>query len=217
MADRRWFPYYPVIAQGTAHRGRRMDFDSNDNPDLAWDLDDFGDRRRATEFVKNFEQTLCVYSGAVEQLYTNYDIFYPEEEGRKMVILPNPTAYHDTFFGIPPDAVLETGLYIVPGDLLEKDGLFLTNLLQDRTMGPRQIPFEAGTRTIMKKRPTEDPFLPVLVKGDLRELEEQWPVLHLHRIRIRSIEHRSALERKDIQNVITERLEELFRVLRGKF
>lgn len=84
-------------------------------------------------------------------------------------------------------------------------------------MGPRQIPFEIGTRTIMKKRPPTDPFLPVLVKGDLRELEEQWPVLHLHRIRIGGLEHRSALERKDIQGVITERLEELFRIIRERY
>lgn len=191
-----------------------MEFDSgDDNPDLAWELDSFGNEQRATEFVKMFEDTLCVYSGAVEQLYTNYDIFYPEEEGRKIVILPDPTAYHDTFFGVAAESVLETGLYIVPGDLLDKPGLFLTNLLKDRTMGPRQIPFEAGTRAIMKKRPKEDPFLPVLVKGDLRELEEQWPVLHLHRIRIAGLEARSALERKDIQDVITEKLESLFKLI----
>ncbi len=195
-----------------------MEFDppeQTDNPDLAWDLGEFGNRRRATDFVQIFEETLCVYSGAVEQLYTNYDIFYPEEEGRKMVILPDPTAYHDTFFGIVPEAVLETGLYIIPGDLIEKPGLHLTNLLQDRSMGPRQIPFEAGIRAIMAKRPAHDPFLPVLVKGDLRELEEQWPVLHLHRIKLGALEHRSALERKDIQKVITEKLETLFRLARG--
>ncbi len=184
------------------------------NPDLAWDLDSFGNRARATEFVRHFEQTLCVYSGAVEQLYSNYDIYYPEEEGRKLVILPDPTAYHDTFFNIDADSVLETGLYIVPGALLDKKGLYLTNLLKDRTMGPRQIPFEAGTRTIMKKRPAEDPFLPVLVKGDLRELEDKWPVLHLHRIKVSALVTRSALERKDIQDVITAKLETLFKLTR---
>jgi hypothetical protein len=193
----------------------RIPMELAENPDLAWSLDDFGDHRRAAEFVQTFQQTLCVYSGAVEQLYSNYDLFYPEEENRKLVILPDPTAYHETFFGIPPDAVLETGLYIIPGDLIEQDGLFLTNLLKDRTMGPRQVPFEPGVRAIMKKRPPDDPFLPVLVKGDLRELEEQWPVLHLHRIRIAGLEHRSALERGDIREVITEKLEELFRMLRG--
>ena len=184
------------------------------NPDLAWDLDSFRNRARATEFVGHFEQTLCVYSGAVEQLCSNYDIYYPEEEGRKLVILPDPTAYHDTFFNIDADSVLETGLYIVPGALLDKKGLYLTNLLKDRTMGPRQIRFEAGTRTIMKKRPAEDPVLPVLVKGELRELEGKWPVLHLHRIKVSALVTRSALERKDIQDVITAKLETLFKLTR---
>lgn len=190
------------------------DIETPDNPDLAWDLDEFGDRRRATQFVKMFEDSLCVYSGAVEQLYTNYDVYYPEEMGRKLVILPDPTAYHDTFFGISPEAVLETGLYIVPGALLGKRGLFLTNLVKDRSMGPKQIPFEAGARAIMKKRLSTDPFLPVLVKGDLRELEAQWPVLHLHRIKLGALERRSALERKDIQDIITEKLEGLFNVIK---
>ena len=66
----------------------------------------------------------------------------------------------------------------------------------------------------MKKRPAEDPFLPVLVKGDLRELEDKWPVLHLHRIKVSALVTRSALERKDIQDVITAKLETLFKLTR---
>lgn len=192
-----------------------MEIENPDNPDLAWDIASFGNKSRASDFVRMFEQTLCVYSGAVEQLYTNYDIFYPEEAGRKMVILPDPAAYHDTFFGIVPDAVLETGLYIIPGELIERPGLFLTNLLKDRGMGPRQVPLESGARAIMAKRPANDPFLPVLVKGDLRELEEQWPVLHLHRIKLSELQHRSSLERKDIASVVTEKLEALFKLSHG--
>ncbi|MCC5873763.1 MAG: hypothetical protein JJU22_15280 [Gammaproteobacteria bacterium] len=192
-----------------------MEFENPDNPDLAWDIEDFSNKRRATDFVKLFRETLCVYSGAVEQLYSNYNIFYPEEEGRRMVILPDPVAYHDTFFGIVPEAVLETGLYIIPGELIGKPGLFLTNLLKDRSMGARQVPFESGTRAIMAKRPPSDPFLPVLMKGDLRELEEQWPVLHLHRVKLSALQHRSLLERKDIANVVTEKLETLFKLSHG--
>jgi len=191
-----------------------MGFDKQRNSDLAWDLEDFGNKSGATDFVAMFEQTLCVYSGAVEQLYTNYDIYYPEEAGRKMVILPDPTAHHDTFFGIVPTAVLETGLYIIPGDLIDQPGLYLTNLLKDRTLGPRQVPVEPGIRAIMAKRPPGDPFLPVLVKGDLRELEAQWPVLHLHRVKLEALQHRSALERRDIESVITEKLESLFQLIR---
>lgn len=185
-----------------------------DNPDLAWDLEEIINRQRATEFVMQFETTLCVYSGAVEQLYSNYNIYFPKEQDRKMVILPDPAAYHDTFHGIPPDAVSETGLYIIPGELIERTGLYLTNLLQDRTMGPRQVPFETGMRRIMDRRPAQDPFLPVLAKGDLREFEESWPVLHLHRLQLPRLAARSELERQTITDVVLERLEELFRIAR---
>lgn len=191
------------------------DLSMTDNPDLAWDLEEIINRQRAMDFVMQFEHTLCVYSGAVQQLYSNYNIFFPKEQDRKMVILPDPAAYHDTFHGIPPDAVSETGLYIIPGQLIEKDGLFLTNLLKDRSMGPRQIPFEAAARKIKAKRPQDDPFLPLLAKGDLREFNDSWPVLHLHRLQMPRLAARSALERAAISEVINERLEELFRIARN--
>ena len=36
-----------------------------ENPDLAWDLDEFNNRQRAMDFVMQFEHTLCVYSPSV--------------------------------------------------------------------------------------------------------------------------------------------------------
>ena len=185
-----------------------------ENPDLAWDLDEIINRQQAEQFVMQFETTLCVYSGTVEQLYSNYHIFFPTDQGRKMVILPDPAAYHDTFHGVHPEAVSETGLYVVPGELIGRSGLYVTNLLKDRRMGPRQIPFEQGMRKIMTRRPDTDPFLPVLAKGDLREFEQRWPVLHLHRIELSKLMDRSALERKGIQDVVMEKIEELFDIQR---
>jgi hypothetical protein len=157
-----------------------------------------------------FETTLCVYSVSVEQLYSTYNIYFPEEYDRKMVILPDPAAFHDTFNGIVPEAVTVTGLYIIPGELIDKPGLYLANVNKDRTLGNRRIPFEAGLRTIMKNRAPEDPFLPVLAKGDLRAFEQSWPVLHLHRIKLDALSERSALDRTNIQNVVLEKLESLF-------
>ncbi len=181
-----------------------------ENPDLAWDLDDFNDRDRAMDFVRQFETTMCVYSPSVEQLYTNYTMFFPEEWQRKLVILPDPMAFHDTFFHIQPEAVVSTGLYIVPGELVGKPGLYLANVKEDRTLGERQIPFRAGIEAIMKNRPRDDQFLPVLAKGDLRELEQAWPVLHLHRIKPRVLARISDLDRASLASVINEKLESLF-------
>ena len=188
----------------------QTDTELPDNPDLAWDLDEFNTRQRAMDFVMQFEHTLCVYSPSVAQLYTNYNMYFPQEWQRKLVILPDPTAFHDTFFYIDSQAVVATGLYVIPGELIEKRGLFLSNVSQGRALGTRQIPFEAGMRAIMKKRPGDDPFLPVLAKGDLRSFEQSWPVMHLHRVKPKVLAEISDLDRNQLGNVIAEKLESLF-------
>ena len=185
------------------------------NSDLAWDLDDFSEASRAMEFVMQFEQTLCVYSPSVEQIYTNYNMFFPDDWDRKLVILPDPSAFHDTFFHIEKSSVTATGLYIVPGQLVGKQGLYLANVDENRGLGSKQIPFEAGLKAIMSRRPEDDPFLPVLAKGDLRELEQSWPVLHLHRVKPSVIENMSELDRSNLRNVIAEKLDSLFYIQQG--
>lgn len=182
--------------------------ESTENPDLAWDLDEFRQSDRAQDFVLQFETTLCVYSPSVEQLYTTYNMYFPTSG--KLVILPDPAVFHDTFNFIEPDAVTATGLYIIPGELIDKSGLHLANVNEDRTLGKRQIPFEAGLRSIINKRPDDDPFLPILAKGDLREFEESWPVLHLHRVRPEALPRLSDLDKSSIASVIAEKLETLF-------
>ena len=180
------------------------------NSDLAWDLDDFTQAQRAMDFVLQFEPTLCVYSPSVEQIYSTYNMFFPDDWDRKLVILPDAGAFHDTFFHIEKSAVTATGLYIVPGQLVGQEGLYLANIDKDRNLGSRQIPFVAGMRAIINARPDDDPFLPVLAKGDLRELEQSWPVLHLHRVKPSAIANMSELDRTSLSNVISEKLESLF-------
>ena len=180
------------------------------NSDLAWDLDDFAQAQRAMDFVLQFEPTLCVYSPSVEQIYSTYNMFFPDDWDRKLVILPDAGAFHDTFFHIEKSAVTATGLYIVPGQLVGQEGLYLANIDKDRNLGSRQIPFAAGMRAIINARPDDDPFLPVLAKGDLRELEQSWPVLHLHRVKPSVIANMSELDRTSLSNVISEKLESLF-------
>ncbi len=181
-----------------------------ENPDLAWDLDDFTNRRRATDFVLQFETTLCVYSASVSQLYSTYNMYFPKDWERKLVILPDPGAFHDTFNFVDASAIKATGLYIIPGELINRDGLFLANVDENRSLGKKQIPFAQGMRAIMKRQPADDPFLPVLAKGDLREFERSWPVLHLHRIKVNDLTDLSALDRTSLENVIIEKLEPLF-------
>ncbi len=177
--------------------------EQSNNNDLVWTLDAFKQRKRAHEFVLNFENKLCVFSGSVEQLYTNYNIFMPAEENSRLVILPNPYAHHDVFQGIPEDVVRPTGLYIVPGS---KGELLLRIPLRSRTDPFRTVPLQVGFRLINQRRPETLPLLPVLVKGDLRELDARTPCLHLHAISLKSLANLSLLEVNAVRRTILERL-----------
>lgn len=182
---------------------------TSDNKDLIWDLDAFKQRQRAIDYVLGFENKLCVYSGSVTQLYTNYNIFFPKEEDRKLVILPNPYAPHDTFNGIPSEAVVPTGMEILPGIVQGKPGLMLRIPFRSGTVKYRTVPLQMGLSIIRQQRPADRPFLPVLMKGDLRELDASTPSLHLHAIQLFRLTDHSMLERNGIQKVIEQRLRDL--------
>jgi hypothetical protein len=178
----------------------------NDNKDLVWDLESFQQRQKAIDYVMGFENKLCVYSDSVEQLYTNYNIFFPKEEDRRLVILPNPYAHHDVFQGLSEDAVFATGLNIIPGETLGKDGLFLTIPFRSGRNRYRAVPLQVGLQAINKNRPADKPLLPILKKGDLRELDSKTPCLHLHSVNLDKMTDLSQMERKSIQDVIIDRL-----------
>ena len=174
---------------------------------LIWKLDQFDNHKRAVNFIKQFQETLCVYSAPVQQLYTNYDISLPDDDDRSMIILPNPYAYHDTFNSIGYHSVHASGMYIVPGDLFGKEGLFLTlRLLKYGKRVIKPVPLKVGLWALMKKETKEVPFLPVITKGDLRAFRKDFPCLHLHRIQPSKLVDRSPMEIKAIQKVIRDKL-----------
>lgn len=191
---------------------QQVDLSQAGNPDLIWDLDSLARRELAERFIRLFENRLCVWSESVEQLYTNYSLHFPAELGRKMVVLPNPYAFHDTLHGIAVQAIRKTGLCVLPGQLLGKSGLLLSNQLPGNRLAPRSMPFKpALAQIINSQRKVGDEFLPLLVKGDLREFDQQLPYLHLHRLQLAKLPLLSNFEREDIRQSITRKLLLLYR------
>lgn len=180
------------------------------NSDLIWDLNKLHQQKRAAKFIRQFENRFCVFSATVRQLYTNYSIFFPEEANRQMVILPDPYAFHDTFNHISPNAIRPTGLHVIPGSLIAKKGLYLVISHKDKNVRSIPIPFKEGMRQILRRSNTDEPFLPVLMKGDLRELDEKLPCLHLHRLNLNELNNMSALERESVRSIITDKLMKLY-------
>lgn len=168
---------------------------------LVWDLTKLSDHDRATRFAMRFQESLCVYSPPVEQLYTNYEIIVPDDDARKLIILPNPHAFHDTFSHINEDAVVQTSLFIAP-DATGK----LQLLVPLSNGGQRPMPLAVGLNFIQTKLGPNVPFLPVLAKGDLREFKQSMPILHLHRIVLHKVTRHSELEVRAIRKAIQDRL-----------
>ncbi|WP_213637722.1 hypothetical protein [Pseudomonas lalucatii] len=182
------------------------------NQDLIWDLDSIARRELAERFIKLFENRLCVYSESVRQLYTNYDLHFPSDQGRKMVVLPNPYAFHDTLHGIEALAVRKTGLCVLPGALLGKPGLLLATQMKEGGPAPKTMPFkQALAQIISNQKKIGDLFLPIMMKGDLREFDQQMPYIHLHRLQVHRLNRLSSFEREDIQQTITRKLLMLYR------
>lgn len=180
------------------------------NSDLVWDLDKIHQHQRASNFIRQFENRFCIFSTTVRQLYTNYSIFFPEEANRQMVILPDPYAFHDTFSYLNPEAVKPTGLHMIPGNLIGKQGLYLVIARKDKNVRSVPIPFQEGIRQILRRSNSDDPFLPVLMKGDLREFNDQMPCIHLHRLQLSELTSLSDLEREGIRTIITNKLMKLY-------
>ncbi|WP_044873482.1 hypothetical protein [Pseudomonas sp. LFM046] len=179
---------------------------------LDWDLDALTSRQEAIDFLLRFENRLCVYSAFVEKLYSNYSFVVPEEEHGSITILPDERAWHDTFHEIPVDAVLPTGIHILPGEVLGETGLYLKIPGEHRLSPSHELPFQDGLKLLIQRYQARgQQFLPVLAKGDLREYEARMPSLPLHRIDVARLKQHSRLDVENIKGAIAEHLIGLFR------
>lgn len=180
--------------------------------DLDWDLDAITDRNEAIAFLQRFENRLCIYSSYVEKLYSNYSFVIPESQEGGITILPDEQAWFDTFHDIPAEAVEPTGIHILPGETMGYSGLYLKIPGEHRLVASREMPFQDGLKLLINRyRMRDDTFLPVLVKGDLREYEARMPSLHLHRLNVAKLQAQSRLNLNAIKGAIAEHLIGLFR------
>jgi hypothetical protein len=180
------------------------------NNDLVWGLEGINERKRAIDFVMKFENKLCIFSGSVEQIYTNYNLYFPESQNHNMVVIPNQYAYHDTFNHVNDEAIVDTHFDIIPGEMIGKTGLYMrVPYKEGGKINVRPIPFRFAIERMLVAQNAANPFVPVLVKGNLREFELTNPYLHLHRIQIDKLDRLSQFEQDDIKRVVWDKLKSL--------
>lgn len=179
------------------------------NKDLVWEIKGKQFPEQSFGFLKRFESALCLFSGTVSQLYSNYEIVHFGTDGRKVVALPNAFAAHDTFDNIPDDAVEPTGLYIVPQEITNKKntkgGLLL--MYRHKKSGKlKTTPLLDGLDQVRKIYMPSEPFLPVMLNRDLKTLQGNVPAMHLHRLATNNMGKLSELTRADIRSTVVDKM-----------
>jgi len=170
------------------------------NNDLVWDLGGFSYPEAAVSFLKRFEQSFCVFSKSVQQIYSNYELMRTGPQSKTVVALPNPYAHHDIFFNILEEAVLPTGMVIMPGEVSGASEWVLCYRGALKSNKWRGMPLVDGLEKFKYKYGEDDPLLPILINTDLRRSgQAQKPLMHLHRVSLKKLKNLSDLELGDIQ------------------
>lgn len=174
------------------------------NKDLVWRLGEFSQPEYVLQFLKRFEESFCVYSPSVGQLYSNYDLMAGPM--RTVVTLPRPYSYHDNFYNIPQEAVIPTGMVVSPGEAWGRKGWLLC-YRSKKTGAWRAVALDKGLELMRKNSPASDPFLPVIQNKDLRKsTNSDWPLMHLHRISVEKLQQFSQLQRSDISRAVSDKI-----------
>ena len=181
--------------------------------DLEWSLDKIKRRERAINFFDSVHKNMCVYSQQVEQLYTSYDLHVPHDDSRSVVILPDPYKPHDTVNSLGGKWIRGTGILIIPGSLIHKEGLAMA--IPRSKNGKRRhyiYTLQDGlniVRRIYQAHSWE--FNPIVTKGDLREVRHSTPCLHVHNLSLEHTPELSSITVQSIRQVVQDRIHDLAR------
>jgi hypothetical protein len=183
------------------------------NQDLIWTVGDRQYSERSAGFLKRFENTMCLFSGSVRQLYSNYEIHSLRSDSRRLVALPNPNSFHDTFFNVTDSAVKPTGLFIVPSEAANDEESQALRLVyrSKKTQKFKSMPLAEGIQIVKNIYDKEGQFLPVIINKDLQFRKNNMPIMHLHRLDLDALKHASTFQLKDISMTIERKLDELVR------
>ncbi len=179
------------------------------NSDLVWNLGNHKFTEAAFGFLKRFESAMCLYSGSVHQMYSNYEILHVQQERNTVVALPNAFAAHDTFDNIALESVIPTGLFIVPDE-------FSQNTISDtglnmmfrckRSKSVKTLPLAQGLEKAREQLFPNEDFLPVMINQDLRALKNSIPVMHVHHLHINYLADVSPMVRSNISRTVIEKV-----------
>ncbi|WP_066017208.1 hypothetical protein [Endozoicomonas atrinae] len=176
---------------------------------VIWSLSQFSQQKRAADFFDSLRTGLCVYSPGAQSLYGKYDVYWGTSQREKLVVMPNFEQHLWTIQRLDLSAARQTGIYLVPGEAIGREGFFLS--VRDRNKKRILLPAKSGFRQITRlfEKQFGQPYCPIVTRGDLREFRQSHPYLHLHHVDINRIPVVSNMTRRDVLDMSRQKLSSL--------
>ena len=175
---------------------------------LVWSFEGLSDHEAAMQFLMLFEDTFPVYHRYMEQLYLRYSFVRPP--GGSQIIIEPSFQLHERINRVTEDALEDQQIYILPGQIVNKTGLFMRfprfrrtdlsdEITANLTASIKVLYHEAKLR---KQR-----VIPVFSKQTIREYQQAGvPNMELSLYNLDNDPHLSPFNREDVFNTIYARL-----------
>jgi hypothetical protein len=187
------------------------DSEQSTKKSLVWSLEGVSDHERSMQFLLMFQDTFPVYHRYMEQIYLRYSFTRPP--GASQVIIEPSFQLHERINRVTEDALEEQHIYILPGEVVDKPGLFMRYPRMRR--GDLSETVTANLATAIKVLYLEfqlrkERLIPVFSKQTIRDYQQAGlPNMELALYNLDKDPHLSPFNRDDIFHAIYQRLLDL--------
>ena len=176
---------------------------------LRWELDGISNRDQTKSFLQLFESSIPVYQPFTKELYLTYRFDFAEEEGEWVTINPDYRP-EERLYDIQPQVVEDLGMFIFPGDVIGKEGIYMKYRNWKKTKYAKSIeqPLKQAIEEL-KIRFLEEkgrPFLPIFPNQTINEYEKGMPHLKIAVYNSEIDSKHSPFEKKQVADMIYRRL-----------
>ncbi|RDH42926.1 hypothetical protein B9G39_05375 [Zooshikella ganghwensis] len=156
----------------------------------------------------------CVYLPDAAKLITNYQLKCSDESilessnlssQKKVIVQPDKSALHHTFYNIPQEAIRYTGIEV---HCCQKSEEFPHGLaFRQPTSTNAMLSVKEGISELLRLALHTKPVLPVIVAG---KSITGGKAIRIYRLELSAIQHLSKMVNSGIQQVITDKLQRVF-------
>ena len=180
-----------------------------DGNEPSWSPGEILTREDVLSFLQHFEAVLCIYSPETAGLYSQYRFEFPDEPETGGISLSSDAG--SAFSSLPPDAVVDTGIKILPGECVGGRGIYIKVPSPNALGASRTLPFAIGLKRVLRLYGKgKKLFAPVLNLQDVKLYESRLASVSVYSIDLESLGHYEESELNRLVETVQQKLHSLF-------